>query len=247
MGMEVVEPIVGVVEERLERAEAGRDPALADVEQLALGPVDRLLDLGRILVADPGDLAGRGDEVAQDRLAFDDPGVLHGVDGGRGLVRQARQVRAAADRLELLAPFERLGHGDDVDRLALVEQLEHGRVDGAVGRAVEVLGPEELGDLDDRVAIDQDRAEDGLLGLGALGRQSIDQGTPDDGGMRDRLECHADRGSPLGRSTNGGAVAADRPPIRGRCWPILWSRSVDSPQSRRRMTPMSLPWMRTSS
>ena len=78
------------------------DPLLADREQLRLGAVDRLLDLGRILVADPGDPAGRADQVAQDRLALDDPGVLGGVDGGRRLVREARQVRPAADRLELV-------------------------------------------------------------------------------------------------------------------------------------------------
>ena len=66
---------------------------------------------------------------AQDRLALDDPGVLRGVDGGRRLVREARQVGAAADRLELVLALERLGDGDDVDRLAALEQLEDGRVD----------------------------------------------------------------------------------------------------------------------
>ena len=52
-------------------------------------------------------------------------------------------------------------------------------IDRAVGLAIEVLRPEELGDLDDRVAVDQDRAEDRLLGLEALGRQAIDHGAPD--------------------------------------------------------------------
>ena len=103
VGVEVVEPVVGVVEERLERAEPGVDALLADREQLRLGPVDRLLDLGRVLVADPGDPAGRADQVPQDRLALDDPGVLGDVDRGRRLVRQAREVGPAADRLELLA------------------------------------------------------------------------------------------------------------------------------------------------
>ena len=102
VGVQVVEPVVGVVEQRLERAEPDVDALLADREQLGLGAVDRLLDLGRVLVADPGDPAGRADQVAQDRLALDDPGVLGGVDGGRRLVREARQVGAAADRLELV-------------------------------------------------------------------------------------------------------------------------------------------------
>ena len=148
----------------------GIDPLLADREQLRLGPVDRLLDLGRVLVADPGDPAGRPDEAAQDRLALDDPGVLGGVDRGRRLVRQARQVRPATDRLELLAPLERLRHRDDVDRLAPVEQLQDRRIDPRVGLAVEVLRAQELGDLDDGIPVDQDRAEHGLLGLETLRR-----------------------------------------------------------------------------
>ena len=129
VGVQVVEPVVGVVEQRLERAEAGVDALLADGEQLRLGPVDRLLDLGRVLVADARDPAGGADEVAQDRLALDDPGVLGGVDRGRRLVRQAREVGPPADRLELVPPLERLRDGDDVDRLAPLEQVEHGRVD----------------------------------------------------------------------------------------------------------------------
>ena len=176
VGVEVVEPVVGVVEQGLERAEPDVDPLLADREQLRLGAIDRLLDLRRVLVADPGDLAGRPDQVPQDRLALDDPGVLDGVDGGRRLVRQAREVGPAADRLELVAPLERLGDGDDVDRLAALEQVEDGRVDPPVRLAVEVLGAEELGDLDDRVAVDEDGAEHRLLGLETLGRQAVDHG-----------------------------------------------------------------------
>ena len=139
VGVEVVEPVVGVVEEGLERAEPDVDPLLADREELGFGAIDRLLDLGRVLVADAGDPAGRADQVAQDGLALDDPGVLGGVDGGGRLVRQAREVGTPADRVELLAPFERLGDGDDVDRLAPLEEVEDGRVDPPVGLAVEVL------------------------------------------------------------------------------------------------------------
>ena len=174
VGVQVVEPVVGVVEERLERAEPGVDPLLADREQLRLGAVDRLLDLGRVLVADPGDPARGADEVAQDRLALDDPGVLRDVDGGRRLVRQARQVGAAADRLELVLALERLGDGDDVDRLAALEQLQRGRVDPPVRLPVEVGRPEELGDLDDGVAVDEDGTEHRLLGLETLRRKAVD-------------------------------------------------------------------------
>ena len=92
------------------------------------------------------------------------------MDRGRRLVRQARQVGAAADRLELVLALERLGDGDDVDRLAALEQVQDGGVDPRVRLTVEVGRPQELGDLDDRVAVDEDRAEHRLLGLETLRR-----------------------------------------------------------------------------
>jgi hypothetical protein len=106
------------------------------------------------------------------------------VDRGRRRIREARQVGATADAVELVAPLERLGHRDDVDRLAALEQLEDGLEDLAVRLPVEVRGPQELGDLDDRVTVDEDRAEDRLLGLEALGRQAVDHGhSESDGGL----------------------------------------------------------------
>ncbi len=92
------------------------------------------------------------------------------MDGGRGRVRQAREVGSSADRLEFIAPFQRLRHGDDVDRLAPFEELDHRRVDRRVRLAVEVRRSKELGHLDDRVTVDQDGAEHGLLGLETLRR-----------------------------------------------------------------------------
>ena len=86
MRVEVVEPVVGVVEQAAKVHEAGGDAPLADGEQRGLGPIDRLLDLGRVLVADAGDLAGRTDEIPEDRLSFDDPSVGDDMDrGGRPL------------------------------------------------------------------------------------------------------------------------------------------------------------------
>ena len=158
MGVQVVEPIVRVVKERLQRAESRLDALLADREQLGLGAIDGLLDLRRVLVPDAGDPARGRDEIAQDGLALDDPRVLRDMDRGRRLVRQARQVGPAADRVKFVTPLERLGDGHDVDRLATLVEVEDRGVDAAVGLPVEVGGPEELRDLDDCVAIDEERA-----------------------------------------------------------------------------------------
>ena len=162
------------MQQRLERAEPGIDPLLADGEQLGLGAVDRFLDLGWVLVSDPGDPPGRTDEAAQHRLALHDPGVLGGMDRGGRLIGEAGEVRPATDRLELVPPFQGLGHRHDVDRFATIEQVQDRRVDAGVGLPIEVLRAQELSDLDDRIPVDQDRPEHGLLSLKTLRRQTVD-------------------------------------------------------------------------
>ena len=136
--VQVVEPVVGVVEQRLERREAGLHALLADREELRLGPVDDLADVAVLLVAEPGDPTGRADEVPQDALALDDARVVDGVDGRGREVDEARQVGRAADLVQATLALQRLADGDDVDRLAALVELEDRGVDGAVVLAVEV-------------------------------------------------------------------------------------------------------------
>src|SRR5437870_10959326 len=73
-----------------------------------------------------------------------------------------------------LAASELITKGDEVDRLALCVEREHGLVDVGVLLAVEVRGVKEVCDLQDRVGIDQQRPEDALLGVDRLGGELID-------------------------------------------------------------------------
>ena len=114
-----------------ERLEAAIRAPLADLEEDRLGAVDRDLGVVRLLVADRRDLARGADEVAQHRLALDDPAVVLGVDGGRDRVHQAGQVGRTADLVEPVAPAQLVAEGHEVDRLALTVEREHRLVDVA--------------------------------------------------------------------------------------------------------------------
>ena len=186
----------------------------------------------------PGDLAGRADQVPQDRLALHDPCVLRGMDGRGRLVRQRAEVGSPADGLEVTGPLERLRDRHHVDGLAPLGQVDDHGVDAAVRLAVEVLRLEEVGDLDHRVPVDEDRPEHGLLGFDGLRGQAIDH---------DARELRA-----TGRGSDSRRAAAVRHPRRWARMPRVvhgLARNVDdvwtNPQSSRRMTPMSFPWIRT--
>src|SRR6185295_7837298 len=169
------------------------------------------------------------------------------------------------------------------DRLAPLEEVEDGRVDAAVGLAVEVLGPQEFGDLDDGIAVDEDRAEHGLLGLEALRWKAVDHRSPRvlDGSdnrlsgpegidgkwlipqphprlVTPRLAAcgnHVDihpNGESGCRAFDGEASVSSRTD-ECRCViepadPTTQPAGVPASrrQSRFRMTPINLPWIRTS-
>ena len=134
--------------------------------------------VGRV-VAHLRDVARDRDEAAQQRELVDDARVVTGVRG-RGSGRlDLEQRRPAADELEEIGAPELLGDGDRIGGLALpVERLDR-VVDVAVRRLVEV------GDVDpglhrggDRVAGEQHRAEQRLLGLEVVRRHSPGLRTP---------------------------------------------------------------------
>ena len=227
--VQVVQPVVGGVQQRLQRREAALDALLADREELLLRPVDGLADVRRVVVADGGDPAGRADQVAQDRLALDDAAVVDGVDRGGRQVDEAGQVGRAADLLQRRrCRSSDLRDGDDVHRLAPLVQLQDGPVDGAMCLAVEVLRPQEVRDLDDRVTVDQQGAQHRLLGLDGLRRQAVDGQRRSPGGWTGRNglhdpACHTtactDNLRPptsgaLCDSVDGPALAVSQPPVR---------------------------------
>jgi hypothetical protein len=115
--------------------------ALGQREQDLLGPVDGELGVVLVVVGHAGDLAGRGDQAAQDGAAFDDAAVVLDVDGGGDGVDQRGDVGGAPDLLEPAAALQFVADEDEVGGLAPLEQVAGDLVDGAVRLAVEILGP----------------------------------------------------------------------------------------------------------
>ncbi len=174
MLVEVLQPVVGLAEEDRQRVEPALGATLADLEQDRLGPVDGDLGVVRLLVPDRGDPSGRADEVPQDGLALDDAPVVLGMDRGGDRVHEAGQVRRAPHFGQPIATSELLAERDQIDRLALGVEREHGLVDVGVLGPIEVGGLEEVPDAQDGIRIDEDRAQDALLGLDRLRRELVD-------------------------------------------------------------------------
>ena len=127
-------------QQALQRLEAVGHPALGDVEDQGLGPVDRRGHVVGHAVAHLGDLAGDGDEPAQQGVLLHDPGVAGRVGRGRRVGLQRDQCGQAADRLEQAGTGQLVGDGDGIGRLAPAVQGGDGVEDVAVGRLVEVVG-----------------------------------------------------------------------------------------------------------
>ena len=144
--------------------------ALGEGEDLVLGLVEEGLDVGRRLVAAHRDLGAGLDQRAQDRLVLHDARVVGDVGGGRHALGQLGQIRRAADVLQLVAPAQRVGERDQIDRLVALAELDDRAHDLAVRLAVEVLRDDQLDGTVEGVVVEQDAAQHRLLRLDAVRR-----------------------------------------------------------------------------
>jgi hypothetical protein len=166
------------VEDLLDRPEVLRAVVVGDLEHRALGPLDELARRAVLLGDALLDLVGRVEEPPDERVLADDARVLTGVAGGGHRCGEPVDRARAARLLEVAGRAQLLGDGQHVDRLALAVQAHHRRVDEPVAPAVEVVGLEAL--LDDqrvhRALGQEDRAEDGVLGLERVRRRERRRG-----------------------------------------------------------------------
>ena len=145
---------------------------LGDLEDLRLGLVEHLPDfLAGRAERGLGDLGGDQRELALHRALAHQLGVAPHVERAGGVVRQRRQVGRAAGLVLVLAALDRLEHRDHVGRAGLLDQARDVAPDAAVVVAVEVLAGDQVGDLVERLVVEQQRAEQRLLRLHRVRRQ----------------------------------------------------------------------------
>ena len=157
-------------------------------------------DVSRADVRHARDLTGGADDVAVDRVADDDAGVVLDANGGGELGDEAAQIGDAADVLEAVLARELVRDSDLVDGLAAVPEGAAGRVDPGVLLAEEVFAVELWGDFVHRLRVDEKRGDDGLFRLDIMRRQLLCTSSLDD---------HAPGVLPLDSRT-GPATESDR-------------------------------------
>ena len=173
----VVVPLVDLVDDRRQqrahrnRAVALAEAAFGDLEHPLLGLVHQLAR--RLPVVDVhgrGDVGAGADQLPQQRALAHDVRVGADVGRGRGIAGDGAQVGKAAGSFELADALEVLGDGHHVARLGIPGKHCDRGVDQLVIVAIEVLGDQLVGDVVLGARIDEQAAQDCLLGLDRMRR-----------------------------------------------------------------------------
>ncbi len=158
----------GAGQHRRELPEAAFELALLrEHEELLLGDLDLLaaaLRHGRI-VGLVDQLLADVDQAALEPEVVQQPAVVAGVEDRLGGAGEAREIARAVELAQRLVLVERDLEGQVVGEPALLDQPAHRLEDPTVHRLVEMLRPQELRDPVIGLVVDQDRAEQRLLGL----------------------------------------------------------------------------------
>jgi hypothetical protein len=144
------------------RGREREDPRLGLVEQ-RVGGLPRL-------VAEGHDLRRRRDQAPLDRAVPDDLRVVHDVRRRRHVVGDLGEGDRPPDAVEQALALQIGGERREVDGLVVVLQADHRAEQHLVRRVVEILFADLRHDRMDRLVVEQDGGEDGLLGLDVVGR-----------------------------------------------------------------------------
>ena len=110
------------------------------------------------------------------RQVVDRPAVVLGIDDGHGLRREPREILRHRQLADLLVGRQEGLDGDRIGGLAHPDDVAGDLEDLAVQRLEQMDGLQEVRDAVEGVVVDEDRAEQRLLGLDVARRLAVEGG-----------------------------------------------------------------------
>ena len=163
--------------ERLREALEARAVAagLGELVEPALGVLDLLArrEIDRRVERDVDHVLADADQVAAHRQVVDGAAVVRGVDDGGRLGGEAGEILADVEPADVDVGGQEGLQRDRRRDLAGADQVGGELVDLLVQRLVEMPRLEKIRDAVERLVVDQDRAEQRLLGLDVVRRDAI--------------------------------------------------------------------------
>lgn len=145
------------------------------LEQPPLGILDLFAGchVDRRVIGDVDHVFADGDQRAARRKVIDGAAIVGGVDDGHSLDRQPHDILRHRHVPNLLVGRQEGFQCDRRRHLAHTDELGRHLIDLAVQRLVEMAGLEEVRDAVEGVVVDEDGAEQRLLGLDVVWRFTI--------------------------------------------------------------------------
>src|SRR5450830_1421069 len=173
--VEFVDALDHLGQQRLDRQETlgAARTFFGNSENLGFSFVQHLLDVLALRVEGvAGNFVGNGNQLAQHAAVAHDFSVTADIGCGRRVLRQRIEIAQAAHFFSLAAGRHCLVDGDDVGRLAFVDQLDDVLENDAVIVTIKILGADEVSDTVPRSVIQQQTTQYGLFGFDRVRRDT---------------------------------------------------------------------------
>ena len=171
--LELLDRGEAALHEVAQRHEPLADPVLRDLEDGFLRLVQDQVRVLLRLVRRRQDLVGGVNQVPEGGLLLDDARVVLDVGGARHAVGERRDVGGPADFVQLARPRQFVLQRDQIDRVAALAEYDHLLEDAAVRVAEEIPRVDQLRGVIERLVVDQDRAEHGLLRVERMRQRTV--------------------------------------------------------------------------
>ncbi len=173
MLVEIINAVVILVDDLLDRRQIAGDPPLRDPEDELLRAVYYLVQVISLFVSQACDPTSGGNQAAQRRRALYDPPIVLHVDRSRDGGNEVGNVCCTTYFLQLATAVKLIAQGNKINRLSPVVQVEDSLIDPAVFLAVEIVCAEKRRHVKEGVGVYQQRPQYRLLGLQIMRSHSL--------------------------------------------------------------------------
>ena len=159
-----------ILDDLLNAQEAAPDALFRELEDGRFGVVENFFGRIGLIGCARNRSVGGVNQPAQQRLVADNLDVMLDAGPVGNAIQQRRNIRHVADGLQFFVPVQLFDQRDDVDRPRRLGQIDHARINAAMRIEREIFRPQMLRGLVVGKIVEQDRAENGALGLHARGQ-----------------------------------------------------------------------------
>ena len=162
-----------VVNQGRDMIEGRLDLVFGNLENSGFCKIQNIVNLTLIFKTPFDDMIGFFNESAQTAFVMDDSGIMNSIDGDRNRLQNLYDTGYTAHGLKIPSGFKGIGQSNQVNRLPLTKEFQHGCIYFLMGGSIKIIRSQDFNNVHQGAVVMKNRADNGFFSFETVGRKVV--------------------------------------------------------------------------